>query len=432
MTLAPAAAQLDAENPWPGLDAFDESAQRFFHGRDGEAAALLRSVLDSSVTVLYGRSGLGKTSLLQAALFPRLRENQLLPIYVRLDFTADAPPVADQLRRTLREALRVEAPDAQLPADDESLWEYLHRADLELWSSRNFLLTPVLVIDQFEEVFTLGSRVPGLVERFRNDFGDLVENRIPADLAARIEDDEQATSDLTLPSRNYKVLVSLREDFLPDLESWRRLVPSLGRQRQRLLPMSIAAALEAVHEPAAHLMTRAQAERIVAFIAGESAHSAPAGSDDGEMRDGDLAARDVAARDIEPALLSLFCRELNEARKRHSQERFDEELIEGAQRDVLPNYYASCIEGLPARVPEFIETQLITQNGFRNQYARDDAVPSQLTEDELDRLIRRRLVRLQGDAQSRSCWSAAVRLTRRWSGSVGGWPAVLSDQHARW
>jgi len=34
----------------------------------------------------------------------------------------------------------------------------------------------------------------------------------------------------------------------------------------------------------------------------------------------------------------------------------------------------------------------------------------------------------QGDAQSRSCWSAAVRLTRRWPGSVGGWSGVLSDQ----
>ena len=39
--------------------------------------------------------------------------------------------------------------------------------------------------------------------------------------------------------------------------------------------------------------------------------------------------------------------------------------------------------------------QLITQKGFRNSYARDDAVPSQLTEDELGRLIHSRLVRLE-------------------------------------
>ena len=238
--------QLDAQNPWPGLDAFEESAHRFFHGREGEADALRRSVLDSPITVLYGRSGLGKTSLLQAALFPTCATTIFLPIYVRLDFTATALPIADQLRETLREVLRFEVPDARLPGDHESVWEYLHRVDFELWSTRNFLLTPVLVIDQFEEVFTLGRHVPGLVERFRNDLGDLVENRIPAELAARIEDDEEVSANLALRSRQYKILVSLREDFLPDLDSWRTLVPMLGRPRLRLLPMNTDAALEAV------------------------------------------------------------------------------------------------------------------------------------------------------------------------------------------
>ena len=35
------------------------------------------------------------------------------------------------------------------------------------------------------------------------------------------------------------------------------------------------------------------------------------------------------------------------------------------------------------RVAEFIESELITEKGFRNSYAREDAVPSRLTEDEL-------------------------------------------------
>src|SRR5690349_7121675 len=200
MTSEPVADQLDAENPWPGLDAFEESAHSFFHGRDGEADALLKSVLDSPVTVLYGRSGLGKTSLLQAALFPGLRENHHLPIYVRLDFKTDALPLADQLRETARQALQAEVPDARLPGDDEPIWEYLHRADFELWSARNFLLTPVFVIDQFEEVFTLGQQA-SLVEKFRDDLGDLIENRIPADLAYRLED-SNAPADLALRSRH--------------------------------------------------------------------------------------------------------------------------------------------------------------------------------------------------------------------------------------
>ncbi len=70
--------QLDKDNPWPGLESFEEDAHAFFFGRDREIKLLRDHVLDSQVTVLYGRSGLGKTSLLQAGLFPSLRERHLL------------------------------------------------------------------------------------------------------------------------------------------------------------------------------------------------------------------------------------------------------------------------------------------------------------------------------------------------------------------
>ena len=64
---------LDAENPWPGLMPFTEATQAFFHGREAEAAELLRRVRRERLTILFGQSGLGKTSLLCAGLFPRLR-----------------------------------------------------------------------------------------------------------------------------------------------------------------------------------------------------------------------------------------------------------------------------------------------------------------------------------------------------------------------
>ena len=50
---------------------------------------------------------------------------------------------------------------------------------------------------------------------------------------------------------------------------------------------------------------------------------------------------------------------------------------------------------LPPRVAGFIESELITENGFRNSYVREDAVPAHLTEDELARLIDSRLLRLE-------------------------------------
>ena len=98
---------------------------------------------------------------------------------------------------------------------------------------------------------------------------------------------------------------------------------------------------------------------------------------------------------MEPALLSLFCRELNEERKRRGQEHFDEQLVEDAKSDILSNYYSSCVRDLPPGVAEFIESELITEKGFRDSYAREDAVPSRLTDDQLSRLISSRLLRLE-------------------------------------
>jgi hypothetical protein len=387
--LSGAGAQLDPDNPWPGLDAFEEEARDFFHGREAEAQELLRRVAEAPLTVLFGKSGLGKTSLLRAGLFPRLRQVHFLPVYVRLDIRPQALPCVEQMRDCLRASIDREKIDAPDLASGETLWEYLHRAGLELWSAQNHPLTPVLVLDQFEELFTLGERTPEAVERFRTDLGDLAENRIPPALATALQRDEPAAGRLDLHRMRYKLLISLREDFLPDLEGWRRAVPGLGRVRARLLRMRPEQAFAAVYQPGAQLMDEELARRIVQFISTAQTADSPAGPGPTVERSDD------AGGEIEPALLSLFCRGLNERRKREGKARFDERLIEGAKQGIIADYYRSCLEGMPESVSRFMENELITERGFRNSYAKDDAVPSQMTQEQLDRLINRRLLRLE-------------------------------------
>ncbi|QRY47094.1 hypothetical protein JVX93_09990 [Mycolicibacterium boenickei] len=390
MTHATITMRLDADNPWPGLESYCEDAQGFFYGRVHECQKLLKKVLDAPVTVLFGRSGLGKTSLLHAGLFPLLRNENYLPIYVRFDLKPGAASLSRQLHEAIRNAIQAEAPDAVLPGDDESLWEYLHRADLELWSARNYLLTPVILLDQFEELFTLGEGVPDEVEAFKYDLADLAENRIPADLAARIKNDPAEARRLNLRSHNCKLLISLREDFLAHLEDWCRFIPALGRSRMRLLPLGTDEAFDAVYKPAQHLMTPELAHQVVGIIAGEGLH--PGG--ESALGGGDCAVDRRGAADVEPTLLSLVCRELNEERKRLGKATFDEQLIEEHGRSTIPNYYISCVGGMRPEVAEFIENQLITKTGFRDFEAVEDAVPSHLTHEELDQLIDSRLVRL--------------------------------------
>ena len=93
-----AAAGVDRENPWPGLATFTEEQSTLFFGRDDEIRDLTRRAERNALTILFGQSGLGKSSLLQAGVFPRLRAAGYWPIYVRLDHSAGAPPLADQIK----------------------------------------------------------------------------------------------------------------------------------------------------------------------------------------------------------------------------------------------------------------------------------------------------------------------------------------------
>jgi hypothetical protein len=374
--------QLDPENPWPGLAAYDEESHRFFSGRAAESGEALRRIVDEPVTVLFGKSGLGKTSLLNAGVFPRLRKHDMLPVVVRLHVRDASGPLIEQAYRRLIEEFRLHGVEHPDRAAAETLWEYLHRAAHDFWTPQNRLVRPVFVFDQFEELFTLGRAVPAQVEAFREDLADLAENRIPA--AAVRHDDDALDSDVCLNTRRmpYHIVIALREDFLADLEGWRATMPSLRRNRMRLLPMRSNQALEAVcNERTNHLVSEALARKIVAYL---SSCGSPEVENEETARDGT----------VEPALLSLFCRGINEQRKREGKSSFDPPLLEGAKDTLVRDFYVDCLADQPARVRRFIEDELVTESGYRNSYSVKDAINGGvITESQLDALINRHLLR---------------------------------------
>jgi WD40 repeat protein len=383
---------IDEQNPWPGLSAFDETAERFFNGRDGEISELRRLVLNSSLTVLFGASGLGKTSLIQAGLFPPSRKQHFLPIYIRLDFVRrkddrGLEPLIEQVKSALERQIQAQHVEAPPFRQGESLWEYLHRQELELWSVRNQLLTPLFVFDQFEEVFTLGADSAAAISEFRCDLADLIENRVPSLLATAIGGDEFAGQGLTLDCQRYRTILSFREDYLPALEGWKRELPSLLRNRLRLLPMSGEQAFQAVHQTAPRLVNEPLAREIVRFVAAARENGTggvgKTGSDDGELT-------------VEPALLSLVCHGLNEKRKTQGKAVFDDELLAGSKQSIISDFYEDAVGDLPNRVREFIGNELITKRGFRKPCDLDDArTLHKITDDQINLLVDRRLLRIE-------------------------------------
>ena len=378
---------IEEQNPWPGLGPSTRAPSDSSTAWRNESAELRRMVLNAPLTVLFGASGLGKTSLVQAGLFPLLRKEHYLPVYVRLDLRDRSVPLIDQVKSALQAQCLARHIDAPAMRKEESLWRYLHRTGLELWSEQNHLLTPVFVFDQFEEAFTLGAENPGAVARLRIDLADLIENRLPTALAGPVESHEAAGETLSLDRQNYKVLLSFREDYLPAVEGWKRDLPSILRNRLRLLPMSAERAFEAVYKTAPHLVDEELARKIVDFVAA---------AQEGETGNTTAAGGEMTELSVEPALLSLVCSGLNEKRKAQGKAKFDVELLAGSGQFIISDYYAASVGDLPDGVQRFIENELITERGFRKPCDVDDARSVHGVKDrELRLLVDRRVLRIE-------------------------------------
>jgi WD40 repeat protein len=376
---------LSRESPWPGLDPFDEADRAYFHGRTIEAGELLRLVRREQLTVLFGRSGLGKTSLLKAGLFPLLRADDHLPVYLRLDHTDGAPTPREQIFHALQNACDAGAVHAARPAAGESLWSFFHRRDAEFWSERNRPVTPVIVLDQFEEIFTLESRrVASPSATFLEELGDLVENRPPDAIRQLLEAEPAAARTFDFKRANVRLVLSFREDFLAEMEGLKQRMPSLMYNRFRLLAMSGAQAYEVITRAGGHLVGD-EVARCIIRLAWKNEPSPP------------VDPSEYPAIEIDPALLSVVCSELNHKRRdaKPPLDCITPQLLEGADREILNGFYDRGMAGLDPRVPQFVEDQLITDRGFRDSHDLEDALALPgVTSDALDALIRRRLLRV--------------------------------------
>ena len=225
---------------YPGTHPFGDTAEdrALFFGRGVEGEQIYLRVLSVPLLVQFGRSGLGKTSLLQASLFPRLRQKAFLPLMVRFNVTSDSPTQA--VAQGIEHASRTENVDLTLGRSG-SMRELI--ATTTVWRN-DLLLTPVLVFDQFEEVFTLRDA------SFRKELAAELAALLSEGERAREEADRAVRSKVVAPRVDAKVVISLREDFLGALEEFSSAIPGLFQERLRLEPLGDQAAREAITRPA--------------------------------------------------------------------------------------------------------------------------------------------------------------------------------------
>ncbi len=224
---------------YPGAHHFDESApaRRLFFGREEDTDALLYKVLAEDFVIVFGSSGHGKSSLIRAGLIPPLRDRAYLPVVARLPEGPD--PAA-----SIRIAVKAEAERHGVEwtvGSEASLWHFFKT--LQLTDSEGRTLTPVLVLDQFEELFTSVDD-PTIRRAFVEDFADLIRGTRPEHVEADSELEVEAG-----PAR-LKVLISIRGDYLFELESLPRSIPQVFHARFRVRPLRRGQAKDAIRLPA--------------------------------------------------------------------------------------------------------------------------------------------------------------------------------------
>jgi len=213
----------------------DRVSRLTFFGRDAAAQTLTDQVLANRLVVVYAKSGMGKSSLLNAGVAPRLREAGCQPLMLRVN-DLHAGPV-----QAVRAGVRAEAERQGVEYVDGhagSLWTFFKT--VEFWRG-DTLLTPVLVLDQFEELFTLQS--PAARDALLAELAPLVRGVAPP-----LPADAPAMSDAA-PALH--VVLSLREEFLGMLDDAADRIPQIMDHRFRLTPLGRDDAVQAMQGPAA-------------------------------------------------------------------------------------------------------------------------------------------------------------------------------------
>lgn len=210
--------------PYKGLAPYTEEDARYFFGRDEERTLIADNLRASRLTLLYGESGVGKSSVLSAGVAHQLMNDPdyLLVIFPRAggnDSWRGDP--LQGIGRVIREAVSAKwAPEES--ADDQL--SDLTTVVKEFGS--NAKQTLLVILDQFEEYFRYHPK----------DSGEgTLANEIPRLLYSEL-----------VP---INILIAIREDELASLDRFKRTIPNMFDNYLRIGYLTESGAHDAIVKP---------------------------------------------------------------------------------------------------------------------------------------------------------------------------------------
>ena len=206
------------DRPYTGLMPFSERQAPFFFGRDDERKIVTANLLASRLTVLYGPSGVGKSSLLNAGVachLRRLAQQNLqefgTPEFSVIVFGAWRDDPRCGLARVLSQQVSEDIPGRLA----EKLDRVSSRLDCDL----------LIILDQFEEYFLYHTN-EDCKDGFATEFAEAVNQSVRTSF-----------------------LISIREDSLAKLDRFEGAIPGILGNRLRVDHLGLHAAREAIQKP---------------------------------------------------------------------------------------------------------------------------------------------------------------------------------------
>jgi hypothetical protein len=215
----------DDKCPYRGLNAFQESDKELFFGRERGIELLLKKLKTNRILFVDGPSGSGKSSIVLAGLVPALKAD-VIPGSANWRFFPAMVPGSNPLKNLARALGAALGRDASWIDGQAEAMEHNHAQLLETVSS----LGPepaVLVVDQFEEAFTLC-----LNDAWRNAF---VNNLIALAKAS---------------AARHQIILTLRTDYNTYLAQYPELMKRFEVGQIRVMPLTASDLRAAIEEPA--------------------------------------------------------------------------------------------------------------------------------------------------------------------------------------
>lgn len=320
-----------------GLLTYDEEDEKSFFGRYAEIVELVEKIRNNHLTILYGQSGTGKSSLLRAGIIPTLEkikefdESKYYPIRVCLNPKAPInyeKQIAASIIENIKKGKKDNLLRKEIEGNDVGL-DYL----LSVFKKN---IIPVIILDQFEEVYY--------------DAGLLSAVEKKNDLLACL-------NELLLKNNNaffsFRLVLSFREDYLSYIEDDTTIMPSLNLNRYRLQTFTLEDGVNIIKsilvavEPS--VVDGGECDEICQYMVSRLCRI-----DDYEKHRNDKL--DIMA-------LSLYGFLIDELRKKEKSDKFSMDLIKRENPEELINkYYQESIDKVSDACRDFIEDELIEEN----------------------------------------------------------------------